>query len=282
MAKTLEEMTLKCDPKLGGCGHLIAMAAMLKWYQTASGGMFECPGVKLADDDVDHTGNRCGRSWSYDEVEVVIERARPNPWPGFPLKKPIIPNGRRKNGAAPGMSFPVPVGQVGEPTRDEIERVRRFFASRLDTGDDCPCCTRYAKRQHRVLGCGPARWLIELVYLYKDDPIHTGQVIKNLKGANVSGSDATSVLPLYGLISPAPAPSRKSIPPSERSKAPKGRTSGYWRPTQLGRDFVFEKINVPERVVTCLGLPEAFEGIPVSIREALGKKFNYAELMRRG
>jgi len=33
--------------------------------------------------------------------------------------------------------------------------------------------------------------------------------------------------------------------------------------------------------VTCLGVPEAFEGDAISIKDALGKKFNYDEIWGR-
>ncbi len=125
--------------------------------------------------------------------------------------------------------------------------------------------------------------MIEIVYLSdKGQPIHTGEVLKALKGHHISGSDATSVLPLYGLIEPAADPEalKNPPPPSSRSHA-KGRTSGFWRPTKLGRAFALDKIKVPERIVTCLGVPEEFEGDPIGIRGALGKKFNYDEIMGR-
>jgi len=133
------------------------------------------------------------------------------------------------------------------------------------------------------LGAGPARWLIELVYLSdQNQPIHTGEILKALKGHHISGSDATSVLPLYGLIEPAADPDGASNPPPPSSRAnAKGRTSGFWRPTKLGRAFALDKVKVPERVVTCLGIPELFEGDPIGIRDALDKKFNYDEIRGR-
>ena len=148
-------------------------------------------------------------------------------------------------------------------------------------GTNCPCCTRFAQRQHRAFSCGPARWLIELVYLATTPNkfIHTGRVIKSLEGENISGSDATSVLPLYGMIEEGPGETVLSHRrPSAKAK---GRTSGFWRPTPIGRAFVFDKVKVPARVVTCLGKPEAFEGSPISIRDALEKKFNYDALLGR-
>lgn len=282
-------MKITCTVDKGGCGQKFEMTTELledyrqREHDNVGGG---CP------------NEDCGRVLSPEMLETLIQMVEAklrkddkaqkvveDRWPGFPLKTPVIPSGRRKNGAAPGVCFK----KISEtdadrsPTPEEILRVQRFFASNLDKGTDCPCCTRHAKRQLRPLGCGPARWLIEIVYLSDEgQAIHTGTVLKSLKGKNISGSDATSVLPLYGLIEPAKDPNAGTNPPPPSSRAhAKGRTSGFWKPTKLGRAFALDKIQVPAKVVTCLGVPEAFDGDLISIKDAIGKKFNYDEIMGR-
>jgi len=284
-------MRITCNVAKGGCGGSFEVTdSLLADYKdyVESGLSSGCPNTD------------CERIVSPEElhklvtaVEKASEDAKSRPqvigpvvWDGFPLTTPIIPEGRRKNGAKTGVCF----RKIGEdepdrpPTAEEIHRVQRYFAQGLDDGTDCPCCTRHARRQHRAFGCGPARWLIELVYLSDTgQAVHTGEILKALKGNNVSGSDATSILPLYGLIEAAEDPemSHNPPPPSSRSHA-QGRTSGFWVATKLGRAFALDKVKIPERVVTCLGVPEAFEGEGVSIKDALGKKFNYSEIMGRG
>jgi hypothetical protein len=283
-------MKITCSVEKGGCGEKFTVTPELltEYKQYAESGVSSgCP------------NSTCERLLTAEELHKLVtlvekrrEARKPqfkvlqgDPWPGFPLKTPITPEGRRKNGAKPGVSFK----KIGEgemdrpPTPTEVLRVQQEFAAGLDDGTDCPCCTRHARRQHRAFGCGPARWLIELIYLSDEgQAIHTGEILKALKGNNVSGSDATSILPLYGLIEGAEDPKAavNPPPPSSRSHA-KGRTSGFWRSTKLGRAFALDKVKVPERIVTCLGVPEAFEGDPISIKEALGKKFNYDEIMGR-
>jgi len=272
-------MKITCTVEKGGCGQKFEMTAeRLADYKriAESGSLTGCPNAE------------CSRTFQAADlvslVAAVEKRSAPaDPLPGFPLKKPIVPAGRRKNGATEGTNFrEIAKRELDRaPTPEEILRVQRFFADNLEAGTDCPCCTRHAKRQYRPLGCGPARWLIEIVYLSDDgQAIHTGEIIKALKGNNVSGSDATSVLPLYGMIEPAKDP-KEGVNPPPPSKARSKRTSGFWRPTKLGRAFALGKIKVPAKVVTCLGVPEAFEGDPVSIQDALGKKFNYDEIMGR-
>lgn len=272
-------MRLTCDVNKGGCGCKFDVTDELvetfrRLIEENKGG--GCPNPE------------CSRVLSPGTLACVVhlidtKNGKADPWPGFPLSAPVVPDSRRKNGALPGVNFKKIAEKAPDraPTPEEILRVQRYFAQQLEEGIDCPCCTRHAKRQRRLLGCGPARWLIELVYLSdKGQAIHTGEIIKSLKGNNVSGSDATSVLPLYGLIEAAsdPAGGINSPPPSAaRAK----RTSGFWRPTKLGRAFALDKVKVPAKVVTCLGVPEEFEGELVSIKDALGTKFNYAEIMGR-
>ena len=283
-------MKITCAAENGGCGQKFEVTdELLAEYKryVASGVPSGCPNPE------------CSRLLSVEELHTLVTHveARRNPpepaskapqadlWPGFSLDVPIIPEGRRKNGAKPGVCFRrIAEGEQDRPpTPDEILRVQRHFASGLDDGTDCPTCTRHARRQHRALGCGPARWLIEIVYLSDSgQAIHTGEILKALKGNNVSGSVATSILPLYGLIVAAEDPEAVVNPPPPGSRThPKGRTSGFWRPTKLGRAFALDRIKVPERIVTCLGVPEKFEGDPVSIKDALGTKFNYDAIMRR-
>lgn len=269
-------MKITCATSRGGCGEkFVVTDELLTKYKKCveESKTSGCPNPN------------CARVLAPSKLAAMIQlvESSQTSYPGFPLKTPLVPEGRRKFGATPGTNFKK-IGEVPpdrSPTPEEILRVQRFFAQNLDDGTDCPCCTRHAKRQIRPLGCGPARWLIELVYLSDDgQAVHTGEIIKALKGNNVSGSDATSVLPLYGMIEPAADPQGgiNSPPPS---KAPKGRTSGFWKPTKLGRAFALDKIKVPAKVVTCLGVPEAFEGDPIGIKDALDTKFNYDEIMGR-
>jgi hypothetical protein len=276
---------ITCHPEKGGCGQKWELSEVEATFREHAQNNTTMPCMNTDCRRVVTVQELHQFVAALDKLQAKQQQPPAVRWPGFPLARPVVPEGRRKNGARPGICFK----QIGDepldrpPTQDEIRRVQRFFAQSLDGGTDCPCCTRHARRQHRALGCGPARWLIEIVFLSdKGQPIHTGTVLKALKGNNISGSDATSVLPLYGLIEPAEDPQVADNPPPPSSRAyAKGRTSGFWAPTELGRSFALDRVKVPERVVTCLGVPESFEGDLVSIKDALGKKFNYDEIMGR-
>jgi len=273
---------ITCAIENGGCGQKFEVTdELLARYRSCVENGLDTSGCPNTSCERVFTPEMCEKL-----IGLIVGQAAPiesTSYSGFPLKAPVVPEGRRKNGAMEGTNFQdIAKRELDrDPTPEEICRVQRFFAGNLEDGTDCPCCTRHAKRQYRPLGCGPARWLIEIVYLSDDgQAVHTGEIIKALKGNNVSGSDATSVLPLYGMIEPAPDP-KEGLNPPPPSKARTKRTSGFWKPTKLGRAFALNKIKVPAKVVTCLGVPESFEGDPVSIHDALGKKFDYAEIMRR-
>lgn len=57
------------------------------------------------------------------------------------------------------------------------------------------------------------------------------------------------------------------------------KRNGYYKITGRGLLFAENKTYVPEKFIICNGKLLGFEGKNISIRQALGKKFNYNELM---
>jgi len=108
---------------------------------------------------------------------------------------------------------------------------------------------------------------VSLVKIYKLDYEYPGKwvhVIKEVK--TVDGTYAK--LRHWGLLEP------KGDDPEGDTKA-----SGYWRITQKGRDFVRGLITVPKNIFIFDNKLIRVSGEEVSIKEALGKKFSYAEMM---
>ena len=71
----------------------------------------------------------------------------------------------------------------------------------------------------------------------------------------------------------------------ERAKDPRDttrRTSGVWRITQRGIEFVCGVLRVPSHVWIYNNQSLGFTGDSISVLEALGRRFDYAELMRTG
>lgn len=138
-----------------------------------------------------------------------------------------------------------------------------------DAGVTCPCCGQYCKVYHRALNAPMVRFLIWLVKEFESRGdaktwvnVNDGPLIQHRKG----GGDFAKMVH-WGLIE-----QMANIDDTKRS-------SGYWRPTQSGIDFVYNKIDVPKKVLLYLNEPVGYSAAHITVREALGTKFNYRELM---
>lgn len=64
-------------------------------------------------------------------------------------------------------------------------------------------------------------------------------------------------------------------------KRPDGsKKNGFYKITDKGVRFVKQEITVPQTLIIYNGKCEGFEGDQVSIKDGLGKRFDYAELMK--
>jgi hypothetical protein len=115
----------------------------------------------------------------------------------------------------------------------------------------------------RRINAGAARGLITMYHLYGRE---WGHLPTTATLARLGGEFAR--LKLWGLVEEA------------TEKREDGGRAGYWRITSRGELFLKGKISVPKYVKVYDGKGFGFEGDPVMIREALGTKFNYDELMR--
>jgi len=149
--------------------------------------------------------------------------------------------------------------------RTSLDRARLKVQQNLGTGIECPCCRQFCKIYKRKLNSGMARSLIWLVrtYLRGKDWIN---VPKRAPGYVVSNRDYAK-LAHWELI--------EQMPNTDPTK----RTSGMWRPTQGGIDFVFGRISVAARVHLYNNEVVGFSSKRTTIEEALGDKFDYQELM---
>jgi hypothetical protein len=151
---------------------------------------------------------------------------------------------------------------TGEST---IEEARDWLAEHLHVGERCPVCEQHARIYHRKLNSGIA---YALILLYRAGAngmwVHKPTV---LKGEGASARDE-SIARYWGLLEE-----------ETEVKRDDGGRAGYWRLTPRGVAFVrgVEAIPAFARIYNgkCLGL----EGAPRTIRECLGQRFDYEELM---
>jgi hypothetical protein len=151
-----------------------------------------------------------------------------------------------------------PLAFHDEMTLDEARELLRKLA--VKGGHPCPVCTQLAKVYKRTINAGMARSMIVMWKVAGTDFQHVPTTVGGK-------SREEGKLRYWGLVE------------EELATRADGGRAGYWRLTDLGADFVHGRVRVPKyaRVYDerCLNLT----GPPVSIKDALGKKFNYAELM---
>lgn len=143
-----------------------------------------------------------------------------------------------------------------------LREVHAFLRSHSKDGTECPACFQRVQMYRRPITSTMAR---SLIALYRaggtTEFVHLPTVLDK-KGAD------EGKLPYWGLLE------------EELVRRPDGGRAGYWRVTDRGRAFIFDGLRVPSHALVynrrCYGLDDT---TTVSIDDALGKKFNLAELL---
>jgi hypothetical protein len=149
---------------------------------------------------------------------------------------------------------------------------QQYVLDNRDEGVRCPCCDQFAKVYRRKLNTGMARSLLWLV----------GKSLRNTK-------DGTEPDGWVHLGKEAPQWVQRSrelaklvhwnLVEQAVNEDTTKRTSGIWRPRPLGRSFVFGMTTLPKRVYLYNNSVLGFDEETTTIQDALGAKFDYAELM---
>ena len=162
---------------------------------------------------------------------------------------------------APESKGPVDLGA-------SLEEAIAYVRANLDDGVRCPCCDKYARRYRRSFNSTMARSLLWLVVEW-DKNSQVGWVDVPKAGPRwLVKSNQLPTVRWWGMV---------ERPPDTEDSALKH--SGLWRPTDLGVRFALRQVRVPSKAVTYDGQVEGLEGDEITIVDALGKKFDYAELM---
>ena len=146
-----------------------------------------------------------------------------------------------------------------------LAEARDWLRERIDEGEQCPCCEQLAKVYRRKIHAGMAR---ALVMMFKAAPV--GEPIYKplvLRGVGAAARDE-SLCRYWGLIEP-----------DEGRRDDTSSRTGWWKVTDKGGLFVLGAITVPKYARIYDGRLLNLTGDPVSIRDCLGKSFDYAELM---
>lgn len=179
---------------------------------------------------------------------------------------------------------------TGDVAATTLKQAKDWLRLRANKGARCPCCKQYVKIYKRTLGSQMARWLIWLVRTWEHaDKARYGSTPRfsfdrrfeegtthgvwvDIRQSPVRGGDYAKLIH-WGLVEQKPNDNTK------HNGAVDTRDSGYWRPTFKGIDFVKRSITVPSHVYLYDNIKLDEEKRMITIDDALGKKYSYAELM---
>ena len=140
--------------------------------------------------------------------------------------------------------------------------------ARTSAGATCPSCNKHVKVYHRKFNSGMAYTLINVYRQARktnNEWLHVGHFLR--KECDVWPSDYAKIV-WWSLMQKHPG------------KKKDGNSSGLYRMTRKGSMFVKGRITIPSHANEYMSEVESFDGDEINIVEALGKKFDYDELMR--
>ena len=150
---------------------------------------------------------------------------------------------------------------------------REGLRDRVDEGTQCPLCHQHAKVYRRTITSPMA---LALIAIYRKAPIGTWVDVPALAATMRTGSHRPTggdeaKTRYWGLL--------EAMPDAKRDDG--STRTGWWRLTGRGADFVRDDLLVPKHARIydgrLLGLDDS-AGV-IGIRDALGSRFDYDELM---
>lgn len=154
---------------------------------------------------------------------------------------------------------------------ETLKEAKQVLRENWKKGIDCPCCGQFVHLTRVSFHSSMAKVLI-LLYKYgakyqnAEGYIHIENFLVE-QGSKIKG--VHSKLELWGMLERQP-----------NTDDPTKKHSGYWKLTKKGIDFVEELITVPYATFTYNKKQYGFDNAKqIGLREALGTKFNYGEIL---
>ena len=132
-------------------------------------------------------------------------------------------------------------------------------------GITCPCCGQLAKMYVRKLNSGMAATLIRM---YRFNRLNYSHVKSFLLDHKLKNNHDWTLLKHWGFIEEFPD-----------NDDPAKKSSGVWRITPTGEMFINREIPAPSHIKLYNNELIGFTGSQTTIVAALGRHFNYQELM---
>lgn len=195
------------------------------------------------------------------KIEPVQE---PPPAPPMAAKAFVAPKATRG-------TYPPPL----DVSRATLLSARIWLQEGKERGVQCPCCDQYAKIYRRKINSGMAASLLA-IYRRTDQlsPVEGWlHIPDDFKGGSALGILQNREYPklrYWGLLESFEGKNDNADVPF----------SGKWRITTKGQAFCLDQIRVPKYVFLFDGKPiDRAADATVNIREALGDKFSFDQLM---
>ena len=160
-----------------------------------------------------------------------------------------------------------------------LEDAKKWLRVRFGKGATCPCCNQFVKLYPRKMNKSMAYVLLLIARYYRrigvspDEWLHVPSYIAEIAVGNPRRAAAIrgdwAKLKFWGLIEEKPEMRKDG-----------SKRIGYWRLTQLGRQFVDREVKVSSHVYIYNGEPlQRSADDQITIDDALGTEFSYAEIM---
>jgi hypothetical protein len=148
-----------------------------------------------------------------------------------------------------------------------LKEARDLLRTMVEEGATCPCCTQFAKVYKRKMTSASVRAIMALYWAAGREWGHLPTIVRE-RVPDISHQGGYMNLSVHwGLME------------EERTLRPDGGRAGFWRVTDLGEAWLRDQTTVPKYALIydsrCLGR----RGVPVGVRDALGSKFSYDDLM---
>jgi hypothetical protein len=163
-----------------------------------------------------------------------------------------------------------------DPNTTTLAQAQAMLKERAMKGAICPCCRQEVKMYTREITSTMAYTLILLHRHFSVDKswLHVPKFLSQMSaiGSAVRGGDFAK-LRYWGLLE-AKQDEKKADKRKDGSKR-----VGFYRMTDKGHQFVKGEIKIPTAALVYNGKHFGFTPGEVTIQEALGKEFNYNDLM---
>lgn len=148
-----------------------------------------------------------------------------------------------------------------------LDEAKEYLKENWQNGVECPCCKQLVKLYSVKLNASMIRSLIELYKLNSSKPSSYFHISDFDAWTQGYAGGKFAKVKYWGLA--------EDMPNTDETK----RTSGMWRITDKGRNFVEGTTSVPSHSKLYNRGFYGHEGHLVNIHDVKGINFNYAELM---